>query len=81
MAKTSHRISFERWLRSYGQYSVREVCEQRAELGYEREDWDLAFQAYKQAISVERGRQHDRISKKSPTCLRCGAESAWIENR
>jgi hypothetical protein len=33
------------------------------EVGYEDPAWDLAFQAYKHAISVERGRQHDRVMK------------------
>jgi len=67
MAKTSHRISFERWLRSYEQVDVDDVCENRTEFGYDNPDWDLAFQAYKHAISVERGRQHDRILKKRRT--------------
>lgn len=64
MAKSSHRVSFERWLRSYESLEVDEVMDQRSEFGYEVPEWDLAFAAYKHAISVERGRQHDRIRKK-----------------
>lgn len=57
MPATSHRQSFERWLCNWGGYEVAEVREQRSEFGYERPDWDLAFVAYKEGVTIERGRR------------------------
>lgn len=65
MPATSHRVSFERWLRKLTGYSIKDIRTQRSEFGYQHQNWDLAFSAYKAGVMVERGRQKDRTHKNS----------------
>lgn len=62
MPRTTHRVTFERWLEKTIE-PFGEIRRHRTEHGYDVPAWDLGWMAWKAATEVAQNREADRRAK------------------